>query len=150
MSNLKNKNLYVKNIFIILVKKYANGSRKDFAKLIHEDYRWVLDKCSGKEGLPAEKLFGILKALGCKSLSEIDLKFDGKFLHLQSNSGRKPKSATSSKEKKAKPARVKKVKPVKPKEPKPARIKKVKPVKEIIAKPPKKRPMRRLKPKKSS
>lgn len=85
------KNVMVSKLFFTLVKKHANGSKVDFAKLTNLNHRWILDKCSGKDGLPAEKLFEILKRLGYNDLSEIDFSFDKKIANIKPNLVKKAK-----------------------------------------------------------
>lgn len=70
------KNKVSANFFTSLVIKHANSDKQKFASLIGESYRWVLDKCSGKEGVPSEKLITILQTLGYNNFNAIDFDFD--------------------------------------------------------------------------
>jgi len=47
-----------------------------FAKIINKEYRWVLDKCGGKESISFEKLIPILSKLKYKNLQEVDMSFN--------------------------------------------------------------------------
>jgi hypothetical protein len=132
MNENENKNITVSKLFLTLVRKHSFGSKKEFAKLINVSERWLYDKCNGKEGLPAEKLFEILKGLGYCNLAEIFFDFNSEISQKRYNTKEAKKEGL---ERRANP--IKKPKLKSPKD-------------DVTPKRIKKRPMRRLKPKKSS